>query len=181
MLAMVTSVLVGWVALGGTMQAPPDFSGQWATEPEAAATAPSGGAPSPPRRGDAGSGWGSSIAITQDERRLVVEYTPFIRYDMQRPLRLEYALDGADTRNAVMIGHTTEQLRSRARWVGPALEITTSHEAPHPASGKPLTTEVMQRLSLTSPAELLVETTRTVAGAAPATTRTIYKKSTAGR
>ena len=181
MLPLFTSVLVGCAALAGTMQAAPDFSGQWATEPEAAAAAPSGGAPPPPARGDAGSGWGSSIAITQDGRRLVVEYTPFIRYDMQRPLRLEYALDGADTRNAVMIGHTTEQLRSRARWVGPILEITTSHEALHPASGKPLTTEVIQRLSLVSPDELLVETTRTVAGAAASTTRTIYKKSTARR
>ena len=100
---------------------------------------------------------------------------------MQRPLRLEYALDGTDSRNAVMIGHTTEHVRSRARWVGASLEITTSHEAPHPASGKPLTTEVIQRLSLVSQEELLVEATRTVPGAAPATTRTTYKKATTRR
>ena len=165
MLPLVTSGLLVWVALAGTMQASPDLSGQWSTETAA----------------DAGSGWGSSIAITQDARRLVVEYAPFTRYDMQRPLRLEYALDGTETRNAVMIGHATEQSRSRARWNGPVLEITTSHDGRHPVSGKPLTTGVIQRLSLTQTGELLVETTRTVAGAAPATTRTTYKKSATPR
>ena len=178
MLPLVASVLAGWIALGAT-QATPDLSGQWATEADAP-TAPSGGPP-PQSRGDAGSGWGSPITITQDGRRFVVEYAPFTRYDMQRPLRLEYALDGAETRNAVMIGHNAEPSRSRARWIGTVLEITTSHEARHPVSGKPLTTEVIQRLSLASPGELVVETTRTVAGAAPVTTRTIYKKSTALR
>lgn len=179
MLPLVASVLAGWIALGATTQATPDLSGQWATEADAP-TAPSGGPP-PQSRGDAGSGWGSPITITQDGRRFVVEYAPFTRYDMQRPLRLEYALDGAETRNAVMIGHNAEPSRSRARWIGTVLEITTSHEARHPVSGKPLTTEVIQRLSLASPGELVVETTRTVAGAAPVTTRTIYKKSTALR
>ena len=170
MLPLVTPALVVWVALASSMQASPDLSGQWSSE--TAATAPSG---------DAGSGWGSSIAITQDARRLVVEYTPFTRYDMQRPVRLEYALDGAETRNAVMIGHATEQSRSRARWAGQILEITTSHDALHPVSGKPLTTEVIQRVSLTGAGELLVETTRTVTGVEPATTRTIYKKNTSPR
>jgi hypothetical protein len=179
MLPLVASVLAGWIALGATTQATPDLSGQWATDAEAP-TAPSGGPP-PQSRGDAGSGWGSPITITQDGRRFVVEYAPFTRYDMQRPLRLEYALDGAETRNAVMIGHSAEPSRSRARWIGTVLEITTSHDARHPVSGKPLTTEVIQRLSLASPGELVVETTRTVAGAAPVTTRTIYKKSTALR
>jgi hypothetical protein len=180
MQALVTSLLAGWVTLGGVLQSAADFSGQWTIEPDATATEQSGGAPRP-SRGDAGSGWGSSIAIIQDGRRLVVEYTPFARYDMQRPLRLEYALDGADTRNTVMIGHTAAQSHSRSRWLGPVLEITTTHEATHPVSGKPLTTEVIQRLSLTSPGELLVETTRTVAGAAAATTRTTYKKNTSPR
>jgi hypothetical protein len=165
MLALVMPMLAGWIALGAAIQAAPDFSGQWATEAAAGA----------------GSGWGPSIAITQDARRLVVEFTPFARYDMQRPLRLEYALDGAETRHAVMIGHTSEQSRSRARWAGPVLEITTSHDARHPVSGKPLTTDVIQRLSLTPAGELLVETTRTVTGVEPATTKTIYKKNTSVR
>ena len=165
MLPLVTTVLAGLVALGGTMQASPDLSGQWTAEAAA----------------DAGSGWGSSIAITQDGRRLVVEYAPFARYDMQRPLRLEYALDGAETRNTVMIGHAAEQSRSRARWAGQVLEITTSHDARHPVSGKPLTTEVIQRLSLTAAGELLVETTRTVPGVEPSTTKTVYKKTTSPR
>jgi hypothetical protein len=176
MLSLVTSFLVGWVVLAAATQSP-DFSGQWAVEPgsEADSTPPSGAARTV--RGDMGSGWGSPLAITQDSKRLLVEYTPFTRYDLQRPLRFEYALDGSDTRNAMMIGHTAQELHSRARWDGPVLEITTRFEAAHPVTGKPFTTEVIQRVSLSSPGQLVVETSRTVPGAATTRARTVYKKS----
>ena len=82
-----------------------------------------------------GSGWGSPLTITQDAKQLVVVQTLFGRYDMQPPLRFVYALDGSETRNAVMIGHAA-QIARVARGVGrPALQITTSYPAIDPRPG----------------------------------------------
>ena len=77
-------------------------------------------------RGDMGSGWGSTLTITQDARQLVVEQALFSRYDLQPPLRFVYALDGSETRNTVMMGHATQVRTSRATWDGAALRITTT-------------------------------------------------------
>jgi hypothetical protein len=164
-------------AFAAAPQAPPDFSGQWETEPE---TPPARGGPgtppTAPARGNMGSGWGSPITIAQDAKELRVEYTVFTRYDIQPPVRLRYALDGSETRNAVMIGHTSQERLSRAVWKEQSLEITTSYRAVQPDTGKPFTTEVVQRLSLASPTELVIEVTRSVAGNRPSATRTVYRK-----
>ena len=170
-------VVAGWMSAILAFQAP-DFSGRWTAEPAApAATPPATGTPAPLPRGDMGSGWGSPLTITQDARQLVVEQTLFSRYDLQPPLRFVYALDGSETRNAVMTGHTTQVRLSRTAWAGQALRITTSYPAVDPASGQTFTTEVTHTLSLESHATLVVEVTRGGALGGPATTtRTIYRK-----
>lgn len=170
-------------------QSKPDFSGRWTTDPDpaAAATAPAAparaGAPPPGagqrggRAGDMGSGWGSTITITQDAARLVVEYAFFGRGDMQPPLKFVYALDGSETRNSVMMGRGIQQSASTAAWQGNTLVITTIHAFPDPDTGKPTGIEVKQVLALESPTSLVVETTRPAVRDGPLSkTRTVYRK-----
>ena len=124
-----------------------------------------------------GSGWGPTITITQDSSRLIVEYAFFARGDMQPPLRFNYALDGTQSTNTVMMGRGMQAQISRASWDGAKLVITTFHTLTDPATGKPVSAEVKQVLSLESPASLVVETTRAgVLGGEPTTTRTTYRK-----
>jgi hypothetical protein len=164
-------------------QARPDFSGRWTTDPNPAAPADAAGAGARGRgarggaRGDMGSGWGSTIAIAQDARQLTVEYAFFARGDLQPPLRFVYALDGSETRNTVMMGRGMQTQQSRTAWDGARLTITTTHALTDPATGKPATAQIVQTLSLPSPAELVVETTRAgVFGGPATTTRTVYRK-----
>lgn len=177
MMSWASIVIGGWMSAVLAFQAS-NFSGQWTAEPAAAATTPSApGTPAPPARGDMGSGWGSPLTITQDAMQLVVEQALFSRYDLQPPLRFVYALDGSETRNAVMTGHTTQVRLSRTTWDGQALRITTIYPAVDPASGKTFTTEVTHKLSLESPTMLVVEVTRAGAlGGQATTTRTVYRK-----
>ena len=163
-------------------QARPDFSGRWTTDPDpATAPIPAAGARGRagrgPGRGDMGSGWGATITLTQDAKQLTVEYVFFGRGDMQPPLRFLYALDGSETRNSVMMGRGVQVQTSRTAWDGTTLKITTIHTVTDPATNKPATTEIVQALTLTSPAELVVETTRAGAFGGPTTTtRTVYRK-----
>lgn len=163
----------------------PDFSGRWTTDPDPAAAADPSGAGRGAAgqrgrggaRGDMGSGWGSTITIAQDATRLTVEYAFFGRGDLQPPLRFTYALDGSETRNTVMMGRGMQVQTSRTAWDDGRLKITTTHTLSDPASGKPVTAEVAQTLSLESPTLLVVETTRTgVLGGPTTTTRTVYRK-----
>ena len=108
--------LSGVFAAAAAAQTQPDFSGQWTTAPEPTPTAQTdvtrgaAGAPTGAARGasgararggmrqmvgDMGSGWGSTLTITQDATRLAVEYAFFSRGDMQLPLRFLYALGGS--------------------------------------------------------------------------------------
>jgi hypothetical protein len=151
----------------------PNFSGRWTVRPDSAR--PVQGASV---AGNPGSGWGASMTISQDSARLVVESPYFSRYDMQPPLRYVYSLNGAETTNTVMLGQGMQAQRSRAAWSGPALVITTIHLVPNPAGSRDsLRVEVTQRLSLESPTQLIVETTRAgVLGGSATTTRTVYSK-----
>lgn len=152
------------LTLSGT--AAVDFSGQWTAD-----------APAPKTPGDMGSGWGPQFTITQDARQLVVEEPLFSRYDLQPPVRTVYALDGSESRNAVMTGHATQLRVSRAKWEGDVLVIATSYPAVDPGTGKTFTAEVTQRLALESPGVLVIEATRAGAlGGKPTTSRTIYRK-----
>ena len=117
------------------------------------------------------------MTITQDNKQLVVEQPLFSRYDLQPSPRFVYALDGSETRNAVMTGHTTHVRVSRAAWDGQALQITTTYPSVDAISGKPFATEVVQRLTLESPTTLVVEVIRGGAlGGQSTKTRTVYQK-----
>jgi hypothetical protein len=166
-------IAVTWLVSGVESQTPADFSGRWTIE-----TAPAEAAKgAPPARGDMGSGWGTTIAITQDAKAIVVESIVYSRYDLQPQPRFVYALDGSETRNTLMLGRGFQPQTSRTRWEGQRLAITTVHAFADPASGKPLTVEVTQTLSLESPTKLVVEATRAgVLGAKPSTTKTAYVK-----
>jgi hypothetical protein len=117
------------------------------------------------------------LTITQDATRLVVEHARFSRYDLQPPVRLEFALDGAETRQTVMIGHASETRASRVAWEGETLRITTLYPAIDPASGRSVTTEATHRLTLGSPTTLVIEVMRAAAlGGRPTSTRTVYRR-----
>jgi hypothetical protein len=175
-------IAAAWLTAGAAAQNRPDFSGQWATEPDAvpapvAGGAPGGGAPSPPPRGTMGSGWGSPITITQTATELVVEHQMFTRYDLQPPLRHVYKLDGSESQYSILISHTAQNRRARAAWKGQTLEITTTFPGADPANGKPFTVEITQRLTLESPTTLVVEVTRGGAlGGSETNARTVYRK-----
>jgi hypothetical protein len=127
--------------------------------------------------GDMGSGWGSMIAITQDAKRLSVEYAVFSRYDLQPPLRFTYPLDGSEGRNTVMMGRGEQVESSVARWDGHTLIITTTCQIVDRGAGKPFTAELTRKLWLESPTALVVEVTRAgVLGGPASTTRSIYRK-----
>jgi hypothetical protein len=172
MRALILSLTLA-ATLGATAQTP-DFSGHWIAE---APAPPPASTPPAPARGDMGSGWGTPITIVHDATKLKVQHPLFSRYDLQPPLLFEYALDGSESKNAVMMGHATQVRVSRAQWDGATLRITTLYPGIDPRSGKPFTTEVIQQLSLTSPATLVIDVTRGAAlGSQPTTTRTVYKK-----
>jgi hypothetical protein len=167
--------LLPLLAAGPAPQGTPDLTGTWErvdAEPEVPSVASVGDASF--RSGSMGSGWGSPITIRQDAAALVVEYPHFSAYDLQPPIRLTYALDGSESTNAVMIGHTTSRPRSRAAWRDRTLVISTELAAPGPGGRVRLS----QALTLESPDTLRVETTREgVDGTPPSVTRTTYARS----
>ena len=174
-----TLIVAALVSLASAGQTRPDLSGRWTTEPVAPPQGQRGAAPARP---DLGSGWGSTLTLSQDPRQLTVEYAFFTRGDMQPPLKFTYALDGSDSRNTVMMGRGMQVERSRAAWDGQALVITTTHDFKDPGSGKTGTVDVVRRLSLESPDSLVVETTRGGAlGGPSSTTRVVYRRLTATR
>lgn len=160
-------------------QPPVDFSGSWTLVPPAiATTAAVPGTPAAAAApGDMGSGWGSPLTITQDARRLTVEYVFFSRYDLQPPLTFVYPLDGSEGRNVVSMGRGEQVETSTARWDRQALIISTVHRIDDRAVGKPITMTLTRRLSLESPATLIVDVTRDgVLGGPSTTTRSTYRK-----
>ena len=150
----------------------PDFSGDWiradsAAEQRTVATVGDAGF----RTGTMGSGWGSPLIVRQQPNQLVVEYAFFSTYDLQPRLRFTFALDGSESRNAVMIGHSESVLRSRVAWRDSTLVITTSYPG-HAAA----TTEVRHALTLASQTSLTIETTRAGVTGAPTVSRATYTK-----
>jgi hypothetical protein len=172
---ILNSALVALLAVSATAQSKPDFSGRWTSESSPAGEGQRGA--SGARIGDMGSGWGSAITITQTAERMTVEYMFFARGDMQPPLRFVFALDGAETKNSVMMGRGIQTQTSKTAWEGDKLVITTTHSFGHPETGQPLTSEVKRTLTLESPTSLIIETIRSGALDGPAsTTRTVYRK-----
>jgi hypothetical protein len=160
-------------------QPPADFSGTWTLEAPAIASTPA--VPGTPAAaaapGDMGSGWGSTITITQDTTRLRVEYAVFSRYDLQPPLTFTYALDGSVGRNMVIMGRGEQIESSRAHWNGQSLIINTTFPIADRRAGAPFTAELTRTLRLESPTTLVVEVTRAgVLGGPASTTRSVYRK-----
>src|SRR5688572_5629396 len=157
-------------------QTRPDLSGRWTSEPAPAPDA-QGQRGAPGVRPGLGSGWGSTITLTQDPRQLSVEYAFFTRGDMQPPLKFTYALDGSESRNTVLMGRGMQTERATSAWDAQTLVITTTHDFKDPATGKPATIDVVRRLALESADSLVVETTRAGAlGGPSSTTRVVYRR-----
>ena len=189
-LGLILISVCGFVGIGLVAQGQQDFAGRWTTDPVTTAPDPAaqagaarggagqrGGTGRGSARGDLGSGWGSTITLTQDATRLTVEYAFFTRGDMQPPMKLVYPLDSSETKNTVMMGRGMQVQTSTATWSGSTLVITTRHTFANPETGKPATTDVIQRLTLESPASLVVETIRGgVLGGPESTSRTVYRK-----
>ena len=171
------AIALATLAGAAAAQTKPDFSGRWTVQPEEAPARGGAAGGRGGRMGDMGSGWGSSITITQDANRLTVEYAFFGRGDMQPPLRFVYALDGSETMNRMMMGRGIQELPARTTWENDQLVITTLHTFANPADGKPMTSEVRQALTLESPTTLVIVTVRAgVLGGPPSTTRTVHTK-----
>ena len=152
-------------------QAPVDFSGHWTV------TRDSG----PGAGGE--SGWGPTFTIVQRTDSLMVERMFFSPADLQPPLRFRYSLDGAESRNVVMVGRGTQTQLGRARWQGESLVIVIRHVDPSADEGRGVTAEVRHVLSYepaareAHPPALVIETTRPgILGGAPSTTRTVYTR-----
>ena len=170
-------VLAAFLAATASAQTT-NFSGQWVAEPTPAPSPPPPGQSAPPPRGDMGGGWGSPLTISQDATTLTVEHRYFSNYDLQPPLRYVYTLDGSESRNATMAGHQSQTRLSRATWDGPVLVIVSQYPAVDPSNGKPFTSEVTTRVSLRSPTELVIESSRAgVLGGKATSARTVYRKS----
>jgi hypothetical protein len=160
-------------------QPPADFSGRWTLDAPAIASTPA--VPGTPAvaaaPGDMGSGWGPTITIAQDSKRLSVEYTIFSRYDLQPPLTFTYPLDGSVGRNTVMMGRGDQIESSRAQWNEQTLIIITTLHIADRGAGRPFTAELTRKLSLESPTTLIVEVTRAgVLGGPASTTRSVYRR-----
>jgi hypothetical protein len=161
-------------------QPPADFSGRWTLDAPAFASTPA--VPGTPAAaaapGDMGSGWGSTITVAQDAKRLNVEYAIFSRYDLQPPLTFTYPLDGSVGRNTMMMGRGEQVESSRAQWNGQTLIIVTAFHIVDRGAGKPFTAESTRKLWLESTTTLVVEVTRAgVLGGPASTTRSVYRKS----
>ena len=154
----------------------PDFSGSW-TE---------AGAPAGARDGDVvdlGSGWGPAFTIVQRSDSLIIERIFFSRGDLQPPMKFRYALDGTETRNAVLMGRGEQEQFSRAVREGASVVITTRHVDPAAEGGRGVSSETRHVLSLQParlpawPPSLIVETTRVgTHGGRSSTTRTVYTR-----
>lgn len=171
--ALLIAGALGSASVIGSAQARPDFTGDWVitdSAPEARSVAAVGDAGF--RTGNMGSGWGSPLTLRQQANQLVVEYAFFSTYDLQPRLRFTFALDGSESRNAIMIGHAESVLRSRVAWRDSTLVITTIYPGQAVAA-----TEVRQVFSLASPTSLIIETTRAgMINGSPTVTRASYVK-----
>jgi hypothetical protein len=124
-----------------------------------------------------GSGWGSSITITQNVRQLTVEYAFFSRGDLQPPMAFTYALDGSITRNSVTMGRGAQELASSTTWQDQTLIIRTTTAFPHPVTGEGVESTEQRALSLDASGALVVEVTRAgVLGGPDSTTRTTFRR-----
>jgi hypothetical protein len=130
-----------------------------------------------------GNGWGDSFTIIQESNLLTVERVLYRPRDYQPTLKFRYALDGAESRNTIMMGRGMQVQVSTAAWENDKLIITTVYDVSDAGEGSSVRCEVTQALSLQRPRQaagessLVIETARCgVLGGLPSTTRTVYTK-----
>ena len=159
----------------------PDFSGTWSTAVLSSAP-PSAGSASLPVP-TLGSGWGDRISIVHKAERLEIERVIFLPREIQPLVRYRFALDGSETKNAVLMGRTGPAPTSTTAWNGNRLVITTLYPFQDPEDGRWLTNKVTQTMWLQPATDtpwestLVVETTRDGAlGGPPSTNRTVYTR-----
>ncbi|MBY0488621.1 MAG: hypothetical protein K2R93_02155 [Gemmatimonadaceae bacterium] len=174
-LAIAASVLIAPVHA----QAHPTLDGTWVLNvseaPRTTIVAESGDAAF--KVGDMGSGWGTTLTLTTRGDRLLLEYHFFVAYDGMAPLRYEFALDGRETLNEVVIGPGVTRLQSRTAWRGDTLVIVTRQPVPPEVGGAGVMAEVQRALVLTAPDALQITTTRVgVAGAPTNRVTTTYTR-----
>lgn len=105
-----------------------------------------------------GNGWGTPLTIRQSSDSIIVEYQHFSAYDLQPRTHFGFALDGAESRNAVTVGHAESVQRAHVAWRGDTLVITS--RVPTPAGVSSKSTEVTQTLSLDGAGQLVLVVTR---------------------
>jgi len=166
----------------------PDFNGRWAdvapapAQPgqgrQGAAGAPGGRAGGPGAQAvSAGSGWLTPFTITQTANELTVEYSFFSRGDMQPPLKHVFALDGSERQATMNLGRGPQLQVTSASWAADKLVLKTVHSFTDPMTGKPMTVDVKQTLSLENATTLIVETVRGPALGGQATSaKSTYQK-----
>lgn len=127
------------------------------------------------------SGWGDRISIAQTADQLQVERVMFLPREVQLPVRYRFAMNGAETENAVNVGRTGPAPISTAAWDQDRLVLTTRYPLQNPQDGSRHNSEVMQTMWLQAatgtPWEpvLVVETRRGAAlDGRPSVNRTIY-------
>ena len=150
------------------------LSGRWALVADPAAAGGGRGSRIP---ATAGSGWGQELTIAQTASTVSIERAQFSAYDMQPPMRFEYALDGAESRNVFDIGRGLQEQTSSAAWNGTSLTIVTRH-----GRGTALAVEITQVFTVDAAGILSIETTR--GGADPSsrsTTLTHYRRVEEGK
>jgi hypothetical protein len=147
---IITLGLVCLVAVVAFAQAKPDFSGTWTPEQTAAA---------PPAGGGGGRGMGGGpMTITQKGDDFTIERTMG-----QNTMKMVYKLDGTETTNEMpgRGGGNPTQQKSKCKWDGAKLVITTTSEGPNGP------VETTATYSLKDANTLTVETVR--AGGQPRT------------
>ena len=110
-----------------------------------------------------GVGWGSPqgspLTIVQTPARLTVTFDAFTAYDLQPKVHFAYALDGAESRNAVVMGSAPPS-RSTAAWQDAALVITTTYTAPAGVSAAAEAFDVRQTLAVDATGRLSIQSRR---------------------
>ena len=164
-------LLAAAVSSAGAQQ--PNFSGDWVRTDTTGGRTVSNAGDAAFRRGDMGIGWGNSITISQRPDSLILEYDFFSSYDLQPRVRFAYAMNGAESKNGIMLSHSEEPQVGKLSWQGTSLVITTLHPLPKAAGAGRY--EVRQTLSVDASGALRVETTRgPVMGGAGSTLQATY-------
>jgi hypothetical protein len=171
LLPMVTALAIAPCEGPLAAQTRPSFNGTWtqvgspADGQRTTVVAESGDAAF--RIGDMGTGWGNPLTMTQQADRFIVSYTYFSAYDLMAPLRFEFALDGRETRQEVVIGPGVTRLQSRAEWRGDSLVLLTRQPVPPEVAPAGVLAEVSRTLVLQAPDTLRMIITRAGIGGAP--------------